>query len=235
MRNLLRGSVLALALTLMACDGNSPTASSVDAASLRAKNSGGSGSGGGGGGGGGGVPSSGGGSGSTSINYLTAAPGAPAISPTVVSFYAVQGSDRTVEIFYAPTGNGAPQRFLRFQVRGNTQIVRPNGSNVARGDSIQITLTVIDPSRLITQFEPSGLTFKGGGQARLAMSFAEENHDFNGDGVINALDTAIQASLSIFRQESATAPWIRVGSAPTGALDELEAVIGGFTNYVIAY
>jgi hypothetical protein len=67
------------------------------------------------------------------------------------------------------------------------------------------------------------------------MSFAEENHDFNGDGVINALDTAIQASLSIFRQESATAPWIRFGSAPTGALDELEAVIGGFTNYVIAY
>lgn len=220
MRNLLRGGFLALTFTIVACDGSSPTASVAPIPAARLS---------GGSGGGGGT----GGSGPTT--FLTTVSGAPALAQSTLSFYAVQGQDRTAEIFYSSSGNGGAHRFLRFLVRKGTQIVRPDGTLLANGDSIQITITVVDPTHLVAQFEPSGLHFNGGGSAKLTISYVEVDQDLNHDGVINSLDSAIASTFSIFRQEDATAPWIRVASSVSQGLTEVEATIGGFTNYVIAY
>ena len=225
MRKFLNGSFFAMMIAIAACEG---TSSSPTGLALTPRASGGSGGGGGGGGGGSGS------GGSTTLNFLTAANGTSITSP--VAFYAVQGQDRTVEVSYvSANGGNTSRRFIRLRIRARTQIVRPDGSLLAAGDSILITITTINPSQMVAQFEPSGLLFTGKDPATLTMSYSGADHDFNHDGVIDSLDAAIERSLSLFRQEGSTLPWFRVTGALDLGLDEITASIPGFTNYVIAY
>lgn len=166
------------------------------------------------------------------ISFLTSAPGGPLLQGGSVTMYAVQGEDRTAEVFYAgPSGD----RLLRLRVRKRAQIVAPNGQALSKGDSILITITVSDASRLIANFQPAGLRFVGSEAADLTMWYRHTHPDFNRDGVVNGADASVEATLAIFRQESAGAPWQRLGSALNATTDEIEVGIGGFTNYVIAY
>jgi len=170
-----------------------------------------------------------------SIRFLHAPASAPALEADSVAFWAVQGEERQVELHYVPTSGNSSTRFLRFRVRKQTQMRRPDGTVLADGDSIRIRITVVDASRLLTKFEPAGLRFEGGGSARLQLSYAEVGDDLDGDGLVSGNDSTVTQSLSIFRREHDTAPWFRVTSVHDLAIDELEAVITGFTNYVIAY
>ena len=218
MRKLLKGSFVLLLLAVAACDGSSPTSSVAANATPRMS-----------GGGGGSTP------GGSSITLLTASSGAPAInSPT--SFYAVQGLDRQGELSYVDSSSGnTVRKFLRLRIRPRTQIARPDGTLLATGDSILITITLIDRVHLIAQFEPSGLRFSGKDPAELTMFFGETNPDLNHDGVVNAADAAIVQTFSIFRQAFAGAPWTRIPSTVSAGADEVTAAIPGFSNYVIAY
>ncbi len=169
------------------------------------------------------------------MNFLNAAPGAPSVE-SPVSFWAVQGEDRSADVSYVTSNSGNPSRkLLRLRVRQRTQIVRPDGTLLAPGDSILITITVTNLSAGLAQFEPSGLRFTGKDPAVLTMWYTEADHDFNHDGVINTADANIEKQFSIFRQEGAGLPWIKVGSAVSTELDQVQANIPGFTNYVIAY
>jgi len=111
---------------------------------------------------------------------------------------------------------------------------RPDGSLIAQGDSVLITLTLVDPVHLIVDCQPSGLLFSPHDPARLKFSYADVDDDLNGDGVVNATDSALTRVLSVWRQETPTSPWILVPSTTTGSFD-VEADIGGFTGYAIAY
>ena len=216
MRNLLKGSLVAMLLSVAACDGSS-LMSSMDASKP--------------------MLSQGSGEGSThALTLLTASPDAPAIL-TPTSFYAVQGQDRQGELSYAatPTGGGSVRKFLRLRIRPRTQITRPDGTLLAVGDSILVTITLIDPENLVAQFEPSGLRFTGRDPANLTMWFGATIRDLNDDGVVNAADAAIQQTFSIFRQAFAGAPWVRIQSTVNAGADEVTAAIPGFSNYVIAF
>jgi hypothetical protein len=223
-----RGMALTLALALLACESTAPTTPESDVSPPGDTANGGTGgasNGSGTGGSGSGV----------SITFLSTGADAPALAQDSVAFYAVQGEDREVEIDYASSGGSSASRFLRFKVRHGTQIVLPNGTELAEGDSVLITITVPNPTTLLTKFEPAGLRFVGGGSARLNLSYIEVDDDLNGDGLVNAADSAIEQALSLFRRESSGAPWIKVSGTLSTSLDEIEAEIGGFTNYVIAY
>ena len=132
-------------------------------------------------------------------------------------------------------GDASGDEFLRFEVRGESRRQRPDGTTIAEGDSLLITLTVVDPERLIVDFQPAGLRFNTEEPARLRMSYAETEDDRDSDGDVDDRDREVESSLSIWRREEPGDPWVRIGSLRSVDRDEIEAEITGFTYYAIAY
>ena len=164
------------------------------------------------------------------LHFLRLSASAPAIQATTVSFYAKKGEDREVRVHFQ---NG--EDYLRFRVFGNSLAQRPDGSAFATGDSIQITITITDPTKLVADFQPAGLKFSTANPARLQFEFGECDKDLNGDGVVNAADAALVPLISTWRQETANAPWVKVSSVVEVQINEVQADITGFTGYALAY
>lgn len=161
-------------------------------------------------------------------------PAAPLLDSIVARFWAKVGDGRDVRIGYQPPTAGEDY-FLRFEVPGDGLLRKPDGSAFQPGDSILITLTVVDPARFSVRFEPAGLAFNPDQPARLRFYYYHADHDFNGDGVVDAADTSIEHTLDLWRRESATSPWFRQGSVKFEELDEIDANILSFTEYAIAW
>lgn len=172
----------------------------------------------------------------TDLRLLTTPYGTPPLARTSVSFYAVQGRATTAEIWYhAKPGASDSSRFLVFQVGAGSLVSRPDGTPIAMGDSVLITLTVTDQSHFLVDFQPSGLKFSASDQPTMKLSFAACGEDLNYDGVVDSRDAAIQASLSIWRQESPFQPWHKVSSTMLPAVKEVDAQLGGFTGYALMF
>ena len=168
--------------------------------------------------------------------FLRPAPNAPTIATPAVSFYAKRGVTRQVLMLYhAPPGETDSTVFVRFKVGAKSLLARPNGSRIAPGDSVRITLTLVDPDALIVDFQPAGLRFDPREPAELRMSFAETDPDVSGDGTVNRQDTRLTRMLKIWREETITAPWMTLPSDLFIGAHEVEAPVAGFTRYVVAY
>ena len=149
---------------------------------------------------------------------------------TVVSFHAVKGQDREIRVRFK---NG--EDFLRFRVFANSLLQRPDGTQIANGDSVLITITITDPTKLQADFQPAGLRFSSSNPARLQFEFGEADRDLNDDGVVNATDTALIPQISTWRQEVAGGEWLKVSSTVEIQINEVQADILGFTGYALAY
>lgn len=170
------------------------------------------------------------------LHFVRPAPNAPALPDTAVSFWAKRGEDRELRLYYnAQSGSGTGAEFLRFTVPAAALAQRPDGSAITVGDSVLISVRVIDPSRLIVDFQPSGLRFSAGSPARLRFDLGETDSDLNGDGVVNTQDDSLETQLSFWRQEVPGQPWLKVASAVFTDLHEVEANILGFTGYALAF
>lgn len=168
--------------------------------------------------------------------FLQTAEGAPGIATPAVSFWAVKGQDREAFIWYnAQAGSNDSTKLVRFRVPKKSLCKRPDGSNIANGDSLQITMTVVDASRQQVTFEPAGLLFCSGKPAKLTMWWEQADHDFDDDGDIDAADIAWESLLSIWKQETPGAPWQKVATVIQPDSDQAEASITGFTSYLVAY
>jgi hypothetical protein len=162
--------------------------------------------------------------------------GAPPLVGTQASFWAKVGDGREVRLEYQGASPGVSgEDFLRFEVPGDGLMRKPDGGAFQPGDSILITLTVVDPVRFLFQFEPSGLQFSPDHPARLKIRYLHSDHDFNEDGVTNAADDAIEHVLDLWRREGSAAPWFRVGSVKFEELDEVDANILSFSEYALAW
>ena len=159
---------------------------------------------------------------------------APPLDSTVVRLWAKVGAGREVRLSYQPPLDSA-EDFLRFEVPGDALLRKPDGTAFQPGDSILITITVIDPTRFAFRFEPSGLLFNPDHPARLKLYYYNANHDFDNDGVVDSADTAIEHTLDLWRREIATAPWFKLGSVKFEELDEIDANILSFTEYALAW
>lgn len=167
---------------------------------------------------------------SSDLHFLRLSASAPALQATTVSFYAKKGEDREIRLRFQ---NG--EDYLRFRVFANSLAQRPDGSAFAQGDSILITITVADPTKLVADFQPSGLKFSSSAPARLQFEFGECDKDLNGDGVVNTTDSALIPLISTWRQESAGSPWVKVSSTVEIEINEVQASISGFSGYALAY
>lgn len=169
--------------------------------------------------------------------FLQASPGAPAATSTHTSFWAVRGKERSGALFIAgPAGapaDSTPLVSLTVPREGLDR--RPDGSRIARGDSVLITITLVDPQRMIVELEPSGLRFSAGHPAMLTLGYDQAGSDLDHDGVVNGRDTAIDEMLRIWRRERPSDPWRPVNASRHGHGRHIDSDIGGFTQYAIAY
>lgn len=170
------------------------------------------------------------------LRLLSVPYGTPPLAKTQVSFYAVQGKAGGVDIWYhARPGRTDSTTFLQFRVGPASLAARPDGTAIAAGDSVLITVTVTDQSHFLVDFQPSGLKFSSSDQPTLKISFAACGEDLNYDGVVDSQDAAIQASLSVWRQEAPFQPWHKVSSTMVPTVKEVDAPLGGFTGYALMF
>lgn len=165
--------------------------------------------------------------------FIRAAADAPHLAATEVAFWAVKGDNREVEIRYVPLpGQSSGERCLRFRVDGDALLRRPDGSLIREGDSVRITIRVVDYQQFNFEFSPAGLRFDPRRPAELRVSYRFADRDFNADGVVDGRDEDFE--FGFWRQERAGLPWTRTGSARIHDLEEVRAELDGFTRYALA-
>jgi len=173
---------------------------------------------------------------SDELNFLHVAPGTPPLSATQASFYAVKGRATGVDLyFHAPAGSTDSLHLLGLLVGPNALDRRPDGSVIAEGDSLLISVTVTDPYHLVVDFQPAGLTFAATDLPVLTVSWAGCGNDLNYDGQIDANDDLVVNQLGIWRQESSNLPWFKQDGVIIRSAREVKSEIPGFTGYALAF
>ena len=170
------------------------------------------------------------------MNFLRQDSVAPPLVSNQASVWAKVGDGRELHLNYQgliPADTG--EEFLRFEIPGDGLLRKPDGSSFQAGDSILITVTVVDSGGFIFQFQPAGLVFNPDHPARLKVRYLNANHDFDEDGDLDSADDAIERVLDLWRRETPGAQWFRVGSVKFEELDELDANILMFSEYAVAW
>lgn len=147
-----------------------------------------------------------------------------------VSFWAVRGESRSVQINYSSSIDTATHPFLMLTTT-DPQFV-PGVGELAMGDSVLVTVRV-DTTRIGVSLEPTGLLF--GAPAELKIWYDGAGGDLNGDGVVDSTDAHIEAQLlGLWYREGQSNPW-----TPLPAVQSLEEksftyAIPHFSDYFIA-
>jgi len=161
----------------------------------------------------------------------------PPLFNPVASFWAVKGENRQVEISFVddedPTQPG--EEYLEFEVDADALLSRPDGTLFAEDDSVLITVRVVDPDRLLFEFEPAGLTFSPARPAELKIHYNHADDDLDEDGDVDLDDETLELTIAIWRQENDGDPFERLGSLLIDDLEEIDAELEGFSRYALAY
>jgi hypothetical protein len=164
------------------------------------------------------------------LNFLRPRVGAPLLANPTVDFYAYYDRPSQARVFYhALPGVGDSVTLVDFTVPAQSLLRRPDGSSVGPGDSVLVTISVVDPVRMIVRFEPSGLQFSPRKPARLRLALGMADLDLTG------VDASLRSQLHIWRQERTGEPWTQLPSTVDMARGDVAADIPGFTHYVVAY
>jgi len=173
---------------------------------------------------------------SDELVFLRFAANAPDLAQTTVTFWAVKGEDRRGRLYYAtPLNSPDTAEFMTFRVREESLLRRPDGTLFGPRDSIQITITLLDPLTLAVNMQPAGLQFSSQEPAELKFEYEESDDDYDDDGDIDSDDSAAERRIAIWRQELPGQPWVRLSSRVEVSLDEVEAEITSFTSYALAF
>lgn len=169
------------------------------------------------------------------LTILRLAASAPPLFNPVVAFWAKRGQDSKGEIFFRKADGSRGEKYVRLDLSDRALLAYPDGRLFADGDSVLITMRVTDPQRILIELEPSGLRFSPDEPAELEIRYGHANGDFDEDGDEDGKDRQIEQILSIWRQASAAAPFVRLGTLRFEDLKELEARLLGFSRLAIAY
>ena len=147
-----------------------------------------------------------------------------------VSFWAVRGESRSVQINYSSSIDSAIHPFLVLTTT-DPQFV-PGVGELALGDSVLITVSV-DTSKIGVVLEPSGLQF--GAPAQMKIWYDGAGGDLNGDGVADSSDSAIEAKLlGLWYREESTEPWTKLGASQSLGEKSFTYALPHFCEYEIA-
>lgn len=150
-----------------------------------------------------------------------------------VSFWAVSGTARSLTVDYEdPAGNWQP--YLSFSLDGPSLSTRPDGSPIAPGDSVLITVA-LDTTSLVLHFEPTGLQFASSSPANLRWWYTGANPDLNGDGVVNLADSILESALVLRVQSLPTDPWQLLGAVQSLSSRQFDAQLRHFSGYAVSW
>ncbi len=169
------------------------------------------------------------------LNIIGLPDDAPPLYNPEASFYAVKGQNAEARIYFQNDQGGPGDEYLRLRVDGPSLLDRPDGTPIAEGDSVLITIRVVDPAQMLFEMEPSGLTFSSDDPAELKIRYEEAHGDLNDDGHVDGTDDSIESTMGIWRQETPSDPFVRVGTAVVKDLEEADAELTGFSRYALAY
>ncbi len=159
----------------------------------------------------------------------------PPLFNPVVSFYAVRGQNREARIFFDDGQGREGDEYLRLLIDDASLLAYPDGTRFADGDSVLITIQVVDAAQSLFELKPSGLQFSPQAPARLRIRYQRVDDDLNADGKVDVTDVQLEATLAIWRQETLADPFVRLGTILLADLDEAEATLEGFSRYALAY
>jgi hypothetical protein len=130
--------------------------------------------------------------------------GPPQLDRYEVSFWAVRGKRRSIQINYETEDGLSP--FLRLTIPRRALHRRPDGSRIEWGEAVLITV-IVDRTRLRVELEPDGIQFSRWIPARLKIWYGGADWDFNGDGVVDERDDEAERRLRMWTQEEDGGPW----------------------------
>ena len=160
---------------------------------------------------------------------------APPLYSDTASFYAKVGDGRELHLYYQDAVGGVGEEFLRFEVPGDALLRKPDGTAFQPGDSILISVAVLDAQKFVFDFQPAGLQFDPSHPARLKVEYAHSDHDYDGDGSITSADSTIQGELDLWRNDPPSTLWFKLGGVNFESLEELDANILSFSQYAVAW
>jgi hypothetical protein len=160
---------------------------------------------------------------------------APPLEESTVSFWAVRGRSVEQKLYFLDSQGQRGEEYLALKLEDESLSQRPDGSAIAEGDSVLITISVEDPALLLFSLQPTGLKFSASKPAELRIRYANADDDLNEDGQVDGEDVSLESILGIWRQELPDEPFVRLGSVKVADQEELEAALQGFSRYAIAY
>jgi hypothetical protein len=168
-------------------------------------------------------------------NGLQAAPPAPTeISDSVVSFWAYTDHDASVQVNYLAS-DGSWKPYVKFSVPAGSLSKRPDGSDFAAVDSIEISMT-LSTTEIEVDLQPNGLQFSFWNPASLKMFYGGTNPDFNGDGIVNFLDDYIeQFLLGMYTRPTPEDAWEPLSALQSLILKRFSANIRHFCGYAVSW
>jgi hypothetical protein len=169
------------------------------------------------------------------LNILKLAQNSPPVFNPVESFWAKKGEDAEARIYFQDAVGGQGEEYLRLRIDDITLQALPDGTPIALGDSVLITIRSVDPTQILFELEPSGLTFNPQKPAELDIKYQQADDDFNEDGVVDQEDDDIEDILAIWRQENPGDDFVKIGSLIIESLEEVEAELLGFSRFAVAY
>ncbi|HET7600672.1 MAG TPA: hypothetical protein VFK09_10280 [Gemmatimonadales bacterium] len=161
------------------------------------------------------------------LNILQLGSAAPPLVAASVTFQACRGESAEGRLLFQNASGGEGEEFARLKLDGSTLFARPDGTRIADGECVDITMGVSDPAsrQMLIQLEPTGLAFNPARPAELRLDYGEA------EGV----DSDVERRIGIWRQERPTDPFTLIGSAVLKDAKEVEARLMGFSRYALAY
>jgi hypothetical protein len=165
--------------------------------------------------------------------FLRPAPDAPHLATYQASVLVTKGENAEIRIPYEPLpGQSQGEECLRFRVDGDALLARPDGRIMRDGDTVTITIRVVDAGYFNFEFQPAGLRFNRDDPAELRVNYEFAHPDYNGDGEVDGDDDDFE--FGWWRQEMPGQDWERIGSVRLHDQAEVRAEITGFTRYALA-
>ncbi|HWC74516.1 MAG TPA: hypothetical protein VG454_11325 [Gemmatimonadales bacterium] len=147
-----------------------------------------------------------------------------------VSFWAVRGEARSVQINYQSSIDQDNHPFLRLTTT-DPQFV-PGVGELAVGDSVLITVN-IDTTKIGVSLEPSGLQF--GEPSQLQIWYGGANGDYNGDGIVDSTDANVeQQLLGLWYREGEGDQWTHLSASQNLDDKSFTYALPHFCEYAIA-
>jgi hypothetical protein len=148
-----------------------------------------------------------------------------------VTFWAVRGQARSVQINYLSSTGDTSAPFLRLTITDPVYV--PGIGDLAPGDSVLVTVN-IDPATIKVSLEPTGTRF--GDPAQLQISYGGAGGDLNADGVVDSTDARIETQLlGLWYREGADSAWAQIPASQSLADKSFIAALQHFSEYDVSF